>query len=77
MKRKSGNWLVKIVRLNGDGSHDYLNMLEFDSIDSAKRSAANYSRENGIYATIFDTFNNGIAIYQYHKGRKVAELAKG
>ena len=72
MKRKSGNWMVKITRLNVDGSRDYLNMLEFDKIESAKRAAANYSREPHVYATILDTFNGAGAVYQYFQGHQVA-----
>ena len=77
MSRKSGNYLIKITRLNADGTRDYLNMLECDRIESAKRTAASYSRESGVYATIYDTFNAGTAIYQYRDGRKVAEVTHG
>ena len=73
-KRKSGNWMVKIVRHNADGTRDYINMTEHTSIESAKRMAANYSREASIYATIYDVFNHGTAIYQYVNGHKVAEV---
>lgn len=75
-KRASGNYLIKITRLNPDGTRDYLNMLETNKIESAKRSAASYSREAGIYATIFDTFNHGAALYQYFQGHKVAAVSE-
>lgn len=76
MKRKSGNWLVKITRLNADGTRDYIRMIELTTIESAKRTAACYSRESGIYATIIDVFDHGQAIYQYVNGHKVAEVAQ-
>ena len=66
--------MVKITRLNADGTRDYINMLECTTIESAKRTAASYSRESGIYATILDVFGGGGAVYQYVKGRKVAEV---
>lgn len=72
MKRKTGNWMVKIVRLNQDGTRDYVNTLETATIESAKRQAATWSRESGIIATIFDVFNHCAAIYQYRNGHKVA-----
>ncbi len=71
-KRNSGNWMVKITRLNADGTRDYINMLEFPKIESAKRTAASYSREYGIYATILDVFNHCEPVYQYHGGHQVA-----
>jgi hypothetical protein len=76
MTRKSGNYQIKITRLNPDGSRDYVNMLECDRIESAKRQAAQWSREPGLYATIYDTFNGGAAIYQYTQGHKVAEVTQ-
>ena len=74
-KRKSGNWMVKITRLNADGTRVYVKMLECDKIEVAKIVARSHSRESGIYATIIDVFNHGQAIYQYVNGRKVAEVA--
>ncbi len=73
-KRKTGNWMVKITRLNADGTHDFISMLECSKIESAKRTAVYWSREAGIYATILDVFGGGGAVYQYVKGRKVAEV---
>lgn len=77
MKRTSSNWMVKITRVNADGSHDFINMIECPRIESAKRTAANYSRE-GLHATIYDIFAPAgcRAIYQYFNGRKVAEAAQ-
>jgi hypothetical protein len=73
--RQSGNFLVKIIRMNPDGSRDYVDMHECIKIDSAKRVAANYTREAGLIATVYDVFNHGEAIYQYRNGRRVAEVA--
>lgn len=76
LKRRSGNWMVKITRLHADGTHDYLKMIECTKIDSAKRTAASYSRESGIYATVIDVFDGGQVIYQYVNGHKVAWACK-
>lgn len=68
-------YLVKAVRLLPDGSHDLIQVVEFNRIQSAKRNAANYSRESGIYATIYDLQSYGQAIYQYLNGKIVATKA--
>jgi hypothetical protein len=75
-KRKTSNWMVKITRLNTDGSRDYINMIECTRIESAKRTAASYSRESGIYATIIDVFNHAGVVYQYMNGHMVAKVAQ-
>jgi hypothetical protein len=70
----SAGYLVKLTRLLPDGSRDFLNSVEFPKIESAKRTAANWTRgSSDLYATIYDLQDQGKAYYQYHKGRKVAQ----
>lgn len=71
-------YLVKLTRLLPDGSRDFLNSVELQKIESAKRTAANWTRgSSDLYATIYDLMDYGKAYYQYHKGRKVAQANPG
>jgi hypothetical protein len=71
-KRKSGNYLIKITRVNHDGSRDYLGMLGAVTIAQAKRAAVKESKQRTCHATIIDVFNHATVIYQYWNGRCVA-----